>query len=436
MDKFMAWMENSFAPKMNKLAHNPWVAAVQQAILTAMPMIFIGSFVTVLTAFGGLIEGFPDFSPINTFSIGLLSVFLSYLVPYLIMEKKRNNKTKKEAGLAGIALYLLIAGPVLDGDAGTISFTTSALGNGGMIAALMAGLFAGFVMNLFAKHSFFKEDTAIPDFITVWFDTLIPILIIIACGWIFTFQLHINISDVVYTIFSPVIAVGDSFLGYTLFFGFEYAFLYTFGISTWVLYPIETAIVMNALAVNQAAVAAGQAATMVSAYGSSYYWCIGGGGCTLALGLMMLFFAKSKKLKVIGRTTLVPSLCNINEPLVFGAPIAFNPILMVPMWIIGFAGPAITWLALHFGLVECVSTLFSFWYLPDFIPAYAVGGVAGVILFCVIFALSCLVYFPFFKIYDKQCVEEERAEFEEKEARLEKKRAREARNAARLEADA
>lgn len=162
MDKFMAWMENSFAPKMNKLAHNPWVAAVQQAILTAMPMIFIGSFVTVLTAFGGLIEGFPDFSPINTFSIGLLSVFLSYLVPYLIMEKKRNNKTKKEAGLAGIALYLLIAGPVLDGDAGTISFTTSALGNGGMIAALMAGLFAGFVMNLFAKHSFFKEIRPFP----------------------------------------------------------------------------------------------------------------------------------------------------------------------------------------------------------------------------------------------------------------------------------
>lgn len=434
MDKFMAWMEQSFAPKMNKLAHNPWVAGIQQAILTAMPLIFIGSFVTVLTAFGGLVEGFPDFSPLNTFSIGLLSVFLSYLVPFLIMEKKRNNKTKKEAGLAGIALYLIICGPVLDGDAGTIAFTTSSLGNGGMISALMAGLFTAAIMNAFAKHSFFKEDSAIPDFITVWFDTLIPILIIIACGWLFTFQLHINISDVIYTIFSPVIAVGDSFLGYTLFFGFEYAFLYTFGISTWVLYPIETAIVMNALAVNQAAVAAGEAATMVSAYGSSYYWCIGGGGCTLALGLLMLFMAKSKKLKVIGRTTIVPSICNINEPLVFGAPIAFNPILMVPMWVIGFAGPAITWIAIHFGFVEGVSTLFSFWYLPDFVGAWAVGGVAGLLLFLVIFALSFVVYFPFFKVYDKQCLAEEKAEQEEKEALLAKKAAREAKKAAALEA--
>ena len=42
MKKFMDWMTNKFAPKMNKLARNPWIASVQEAILTAMPMIFIG----------------------------------------------------------------------------------------------------------------------------------------------------------------------------------------------------------------------------------------------------------------------------------------------------------------------------------------------------------------------------------------------------------
>lgn len=58
MDKVMAWMTDSFAPKMNKLARNAWIAAIQEAILTAMPMIFIGSFVSLLTAFGGLVPGF------------------------------------------------------------------------------------------------------------------------------------------------------------------------------------------------------------------------------------------------------------------------------------------------------------------------------------------------------------------------------------------
>ena len=40
MDKFMSWMTDSFAPKVNKIAKNAWVASIQDAILTAMPMIF------------------------------------------------------------------------------------------------------------------------------------------------------------------------------------------------------------------------------------------------------------------------------------------------------------------------------------------------------------------------------------------------------------
>lgn len=242
MKKFMDWMTNKFAPKMNKLARNPWIASVQEAILTAMPMIFIGSFTTILTAFGGLIDGFPDFSPLSTFSLGLLSLYLAYLVPYLLMEKKRHNKTKKEAGLAGIGFFLMLVGPTFD-EAGNILFQSSTLGNDGMIAALMAGLFVGFVMNAFSTHSFFKEDSAIPDFITVWFDTLIPILIILFVGWLFIFQLHINIFDCIYTLFSPILSAGDSFLGFVVLYFFGYTFLYTFGISTWVIYPIESALI-------------------------------------------------------------------------------------------------------------------------------------------------------------------------------------------------
>lgn len=406
MKKFMDWMTDVFAPKMNKIARNPWVASIQEAILTAMPIIFIGSFVTVLTAFGGLIEGFPDLSALSTFSLGLLSLFLAYLVPYLIMEKKKHNKTKKEAGIAGIAFFLILVGPAFD-EAGNISFQLSTLGNGGMIASLMSGLFVGAVMNLFAKHSFFKEDSAIPDFITVWFDTLIPILLILLVGWLLVFQLQFNMFNMIYQLFTPILNAGDSFVGFVLLFFFGYAFLYTFGISTWVIYPIESAIVMQGIAANQAAVAAGQAPTVINAYGANYYWTMGGGGCTLALGLMMLFLAKSKKCKVIGKASAIPSICNINEPLVFGAPIAFNPILMVPMWIIGLLGPAITWLALNFNIIPKVSELFTFWYLPFPICTWFIGGLSGLIFSLLFFALSWIVYLPFFKVYDKQCLAEE-----------------------------
>ncbi|MCH6183095.1 PTS transporter subunit EIIC, partial [Listeria monocytogenes] len=55
---------------------------------------------------------------------------------------------------------------------------------------------------------------------------------------------------------------------------------------------------------------------------------IGWVGTTLSLSIMMLILSKSLQLKAIGNAVIVPSIFNINEPLFFGAPIAFNPYLM------------------------------------------------------------------------------------------------------------
>ena len=420
MKRFMDWMTDVFAPKMNRLARNPWLASVQEAILAAMPVILIGSFATLFNILRDFIPQMPDISLLSSFSFGLLSVFLAYLIPSIVMEKKKHKRTAKQAGMAGIAFFLMIVYPTFD-DAGNIQIVFSNLGTGGMIASLVAGLFVGAVMNQFAKHSFFNEDSALPDFITVWFDTLIPITLCLVIGWVLTFQLHINIFDIIYQIFTPFISIGQSFWGFVLLNFIGYSFLYTFGISTWVIYPITSAICLQGMGDNIAMVAAGEAAQFIHTSETTNLFLLGGGGCTLALGIMMLF-AKSKKLKIIGRSTIVPSLCNINEPLVFGAPIAFNPLLMVPMWIIGLVGPAIVYLALDMGLVPIPAQTMGFWYLPSPIVGYLVTqSISGVILVLVVFALSWAIYYPFFKVYDKQCVEEEQREKEEKERKKARK---------------
>lgn len=412
MQKFMDWMANSFAPRMNKIARNPWVASIQEALLTCMPIVFIGSFATIIGIITEFVEGFPSLGPISDFSMGLFSVFLAFLIPYNIMDKKKHRKIRKEAAIVGVALFLMLCGPTFS-EEGAISFIFWNLGSGGMLAALIAGLFSGFIMNLFSSFSFFKKDTSMPDFITIWFDTLIPMLIILTVGWLIVFVFNINMFAVIEWVFSPIATASDSIWGFVLFYFIAYAFFYSFGISTWLLASLEYAIILPNFALNEAAVAAGSEATKIMAYGSSYYFLLGGGGVTLALGLMFLFFSKSKKNKLIGKTTLLPNLANINEPLVFGAPIAFNPILMIPMWIIGIIGPLVTYLALYWNLVPKPSVLFSFWYLPAPIPCYFVGGFRGVLLFLVIFVISALVYYPFFKVYDKQCIEEEAAKEKE-----------------------
>lgn len=412
-DKLMSWMTDVFAPKVNKIAKNPWVTSVQSAILTAMPMIFIGSFATILSIVKDYWKGFPDLSLLSTFSFGLFSLFLAYLIPEAVMNNKGHKGISKQAGLAGLAFFLILVFPSITAE-GRISFDLNTFGTAGMIAALIAGLFVGMIMNLFSKWKIIGEDSPIPDFVATWFNTLIPITLILLIGWLFTFELNINLYDVVNSIFSPLIHLGQGFWGFVLINFLGFAFLYTFGISSWVLYPVSSAIALPAIAANQANFEAGRAATSIFTNEAGALFLIGGGGATLALVIMLSFMAKSQRLKMIGKASLIPAIFNINEPVVFGAPIAFNPILMIPMWINGIVGPVLTWLVMKIGFVPVPHKPFQLWYLPTVIQGWIITeSVRGILFVIILFAISWLIYYPFFKIYDKQAVKQDMELLEE-----------------------
>jgi len=407
LDKLMSWMTEVFAPKVNAVAKNPWVASVQSAMLAAMPMVFIGSFATILSIVKDYWKGFPDFSLLSTFSFGLFSLFLAYLIPEAVMNNKNHKAISKQAGLAGLAFFLILVFPMIT-EEGRISFDLNSFGTPGMIAALIAGLFVGMIMNLFAKWKIIGEDSAIPDFVAIWFNTLIPITLIILIGWLFTFELNINLYNIVNSIFFPLINLGQGFWGLVIIYFLGFAFLYTFGISSWVMYPIVNAIALPGIAENQANYEAGRAFTNIFTNEAGMIFLIGGGGATLSLVIMLAFMAKSQRLKMIGKASLVPAIFNINEPVVFGAPIAFNPLLMVPMWINGIVGPALTWIVMKIGLVPIPHKPFQLWYMPSPIVSWIVTeSVRGLIFLLVLFAISWVIYYPFFKIYDKQAVKQD-----------------------------
>lgn len=405
MNKIMTWMSNVFAPKANKIAHNVWIASIQESILTTMPFILVGSIITIINIFRDYLNWIPNLQLISDFSFGLMSLYLAYLIPATILEKKHKLNISRQSGLVGIALFLMIANPLID-EASNITYHLAYLGTGGMIASLISGLFVGFIMNLSSKFTFFDEDSSMPDFIKVWFDTILPVFLILVLGWIFTFYLKINVFDIIYEIFTPFLNIGQSFWGFVLLNFLCFSFIYSFGISSWVLFPILFSIRMQGYDANMAAIAAGEAPHMIHVTEVVFLTLIGGGGSTLALNIMMLF-AKSKKLKVIGKATIVPSIANINEPLVFGAPIAFNPMLMIPMWIMGLLGPTIVYLAVAAGLVPIPTTTFTIGYFPFPITGWIIAGLSGVIIMCLLFVISWIVYYPFFKVYDNQVYEEE-----------------------------
>ncbi|MFC4775719.1 PTS sugar transporter subunit IIC [Paenibacillus sp. GCM10023252] len=406
MKRFMKWMTESFAPRMDAFTKNIWVASIQEAIMVAIPMIFIGSIITLVTILKDYIPGMPDLTPITTFSFGLLGLFIAFLTPYIVMEKKGYHKIKLLAGMSGVSLFVMLLNPMLNDD-GTIQFILERFGPSGMVTALLVGVFVAVIMNVCNKFSFFKKGSSLPEFIMDWFDFLVPIALLLVTGWILVYPLDFDIFALIVNLFEPINVMGQSLTGFVLF-NFVGVVLYSFGVSPYVLAPIWYAIWIPAIEENAALVAQGLDPVNINTFETFFSGWLGIGGMGATLPLVIWFLlAKSKKLKSVGKATIIPSLFNINEPVVYGAPIAFNPLLMVPMWISGLITPIIVYVVLDMGLVRIPSKVFQLWYTPMGISTYIMSGFNGLLLLAVILLIVFVVWFPFFKLYDAQELKKE-----------------------------
>ncbi|CBK89203.1 Phosphotransferase system cellobiose-specific component IIC [Faecalitalea cylindroides T2-87] len=411
MQKLINWLETSFAPKMNKIAHNIWVVTIKDSVMQVLPFILLGSLFCVGTVLESFITlPFSFWTPFG-WTMGMISVLVAFLIPFNFCEKKRLRKQRLISGATGLILFFISITPeiVAEGEPG---FGSSAFGAGGMFCAMVTGVIVCIVFNLFGKFSFFKEDSAIPDFVRQWFDALLPIGIVIFGGFLLVQVAGVNLYAIVTNFFMPLQSILNTWYGFILS-GFIYCFIYSMGISSWVLTPVTEPVKLSSIAANLAMVTAGTASVAsMNMYTETlmytcYMW-IGGIACTFPL-VIMLAFSKSKQLKSLGRACLGPAIFNINEPVVFGC-IAWNPIMMLPMWIIGIVIPAFTWFGckvLQFAPIPRIQ--FELWYCPYPISTWIAsqGSLTAIIWVILTFLLAALIWFPFFKAYEKQCIEEE-----------------------------
>lgn len=407
MKELINWMTNVFAPKASKISKNPWIASVQDSMVAIMPFILISSVVTMISIIKDYAPGFPDISYISNFSFGLSSLFIAFLIPTGTLEKLRLNKYRRQAGAMGVALFIMLVVPTFD-EAGNIVIEFSRLGSGSMFVAIIAGLFTAWIMKLFSKKSLFKKDTLLPKFLVDSFDSMLPIIVIMVLSYLLMDLFKLNLYSFINIALSPLINIAQSFGGFVLII-FLISFFYTFGLSTALLAPVFYTVWFQGIAVNAENVAKGLSATYINTWEVFTGWlALGGTGCTLVLCILLLF-AKSSKLKGIGKTCIVPSIFNINEPLIFGT-VVFNPLFMIPVWICNLVLPAITYIAFSSGLVTIPYSVFQIWYIPAGIQTFLINhDVRGLVLLAIILVLSFVIYYPFFKVYDNQCVKEEEA---------------------------
>ena len=408
MKKIQEWIEKHLVPVMNKITQNFWFGIVADAILYIVPFSMVSAIPSLWSILRRFVPVLPDISPLGTFSFGLIGLFVSFVIPYNCLNKIGKKDRAMIAGFTGIGTFMMCMNFVTTDEGSLVAM--SKFGAGGMFTAMFVGLLVAVVYKAMFKFSFFGEDSVIPDFVKNWFDNIIAILISLTAGYLLTYVMKIDVFTMVQLIMKPITSFAQSGPGVVLIVLLQNVF-YFFGISGWVFTPVTRSITQAAIAENAAMMAAGMAPKNIYAYGFSRYHHIGGQGATMPLALFMLR-AKSKKYRVLGKATLVPSIFNINEPLQYGAVVG-NPFMLIPTVMIAIILPAFSylWFVMGWGTINYVN--FDMNFAPNAVSAFFMSGgdFRNVILVCINFVIAALIWYPFFKAADKAEVrkEEERA---------------------------
>ena len=408
MQKLMNWLENSFVPKANKLFSKPWIAAFASTMQKVIPFILTGSVIYFYNVFVSFFPSLPDLSPILNFSFGIIALIVAFMMANQAMEKLNHPDYVINAGLASVGVFLMIAMP-LGENADSISALMSNLGAAGIAVGLIGGFYTSIIFHLWGKLHF-MQDSSMPDFVTAWINTIVPNLLSLGIMMILVVVLKLDVYSLIIAAFMPLAAIGQTLPGFILICLIP-AFFYTLGISSWTFNAVTTPIFMAGIQANIDAVAAGGAATNIVTSESVFtlaFVTMGGMCATLGLNALMCF-SKSRQLKTLGRVFIVPSIFNINEPIMYGGKVVMNPVLMIPAWINSIVGPIYVWILMSTGLLNIPEKMIQVGQIPAPICSVMVTeDIRALIWWVVLFVIYIVIWYPFFKAYERQKLNEEK----------------------------
>ena len=165
---------------------------------------------------------------------------------------------------------------------------------------------------------------------------------------------------------------------------------------------------MANLSANQAALAAGTVLPHVYLQGFwDHYLLIGGVGSTLPLAFLLLR-SRATHLRTIGKMGIVPSFFNINEPILFGAPIIMNPMMFIPFVCVPMVNAVLAYGATRLGWLSQVVSLTP-WTTPAPIGAsWAANWTLSPVVMCLIcMVMSAVIYLPFLRAYERSLMKTE-----------------------------
>ena len=408
-----------------KVESNKYLGSIKEAFTMFVPFIIVGSFGSMLNILVAGANGLakwvpwlsklsPAFTTINFVTISCMSLPIAFLIGYKLAEKEQVPQL--ESGLIGLLSYLAVCpntiSTVVEGLKDPV--VSSGLGSG-VIGA--QGLFVSMIMSILAVKLFkvltnidaikIKMPDSVPTGIARSFNILIPIFIIITvfsvAGCLFNAYTGNYINVWIYNIIQvPLQALANTTVGIVILSLVNQIFWFLGIHGGMVIEGDRGPLSAAGIAENISAVQAGGVATNILTRG---FWTsfvvVGGGGITLSLLIAIFIFSKREDHKSIAKFSLIPGICGINEPVVFGLPLVLNPIFAIPFIINSAIAALIAIGATNIGFITC-GILDCPPGLPVFITGFISYGFNGIIVQAIILAVTFVIWIPFVLLSNKQ----------------------------------
>lgn len=425
MNGFVGFIEQKLMPVANKVGMQRHMVAIRKGIIATLPLTIVGSFFTILLNFpiesvAAFIEPYREVLDIPfRYTVGLLALYATFgIASSLAKSYKLDSLT---AGILATMSFLITAAPpirVLESVEGVIDagrfINVANLGSGSLFGAIVTAILSVEIYRFFiVKNITIKMPDGVPPEVTNSFMALIPGGAILVLFWVIRHIIGFDINGFLSNLLMPL---KDVLAGNSLFGGLLTVFLICFfwvlgihgpAIMGPVIRPFWDISIAENMEVFQSSGNAHELPNIFTEQFLQWFVWIGGAGTTLALVVLFLF-SKSNYLKQLGRLSILPGIFNINEPVIFGAPIVMNPILGIPFLVAPLITTTISYFATTTGILPMMAARLGF-AIPAPIAAWMSTNwsVAAGILVVVNFLITLAIYYPFFKVFEKQQLERE-----------------------------
>ena len=421
MEKFL---NSKFMQGLNrfgqKLGANPFMSSLQSAMMQIIGITLVGAIFQIITAVGPLVGLFEQGSNVYNvlhrpyvFTMELLSVWVVLFLSYQYAKALRLSNPLMRS-LNSVICFLFVVSSVITNEQGQMGLDKTFLD--------ASGMFVGFIIVFIViriekfcidKNIGIKISDVVPKFLQDSLSSLVPLFLEIVLFMILN-QIILSLTGGVFNIPSGFLALLSAPINLLIstpgmfVLGIFATFMWIFGIhGTLIVMTVVLPIVMQVITENAALVEQGLQPEFHPVFLFSAIAVVGGTGNTLGLVLLGLR-SKSEQIRAVSKTAILPGWFNVNEPVTFGMPIMYNPILAIPYILsvpinmllvligykVGFLTPG--WIPVFALLPMGFSSYFSTLSIKNAIFDY------------LLIIPSLLIYYPFFKVYERQLVKEEK----------------------------